>query len=133
MKRLIVLAACLSLVLLLAACGPGGPQPVSLNFTGTDSFEFNPRTATAQTGSEVTVTLDNTGILEHSWTLVGQGVDPLTATEADVLGSAGSGVVPGGGNSTFTFTAPAPGAYIYVCTVPGHAAGGMVGTLTVTD
>jgi mono/diheme cytochrome c family protein len=39
-------------------------------------------------------------------------------------------VVNEGGTSTFTATLDA-GEYTYLCTVPGHAEGGMVGTLTV--
>ncbi len=32
-----------------------------------------------------------------------------------------------------TFAAPAAGTYTFVCVVPGYAAGGMAGILTVTD
>jgi nitrite reductase (NO-forming) len=44
-----------------------------------------------------------------------------------------SGVLPAGDSNTFTFTAPAAGTYQIVCTVPGHALGGMVGDFTVTE
>ena len=43
---------------------------------------------------------------------------------------AGGKVVEGGGVSEFSADVK-PGKYEYLCTVPGHAAGGMVGTLTV--
>ena len=33
--------------------------------------------------------------------------------------------------STATFTAPAAGNYIFLCTFPGHYVAGMKGTLTV--
>lgn len=35
------------------------------------------------------------------------------------------------GSDTIDFTIPEPGTYIYLCTVPGHYAGGMHGILTV--
>lgn len=82
-------------------------------------------------GAEVTVNLTNTGALEHNWVLVAATVEPATATVADAINQAASDVLAGGRSTTFTFTAPAAGNYSFVCTVPGHAAAGMVGALTV--
>lgn len=82
-------------------------------------------------GAEVTVNLTNTGALEHNWVLVANAVEPATATVADAINQAASDVLAGGRSTTFTFTAPAAGNYSFVCTVPGHAAAGMVGALTV--
>jgi azurin len=46
---------------------------------------------------------------------------------------ASSELLAAGSNSsdTISFQAPAPGEYVYVCTVAGHYAAGMWGTLTV--
>jgi nitrite reductase (NO-forming) len=123
---IIVLAA---LALLLAACGGGGP--VALSFEGNDSFQFTPSSATVSAGDEVEVTLNNAGALDHSWVLVAQGTDPATATDANAISNASTGTVAPGGTGTATFTAPDAGSYQFLCTVPGHAAAGMVGTLTV--
>ena len=131
MKRLVMFVTILALALLLAACGGDEPAAASLTFEGNDSLQFNPATASVPAGSEVTVTLNNAGALEHSWTLVGNDADVATVTDADAINSASTGTVAGGASDTLTFTAPAAGTYKYVCTVPGHAAGGMVGTLTV--
>jgi nitrite reductase (NO-forming) len=80
------------------------------------------------------VTFNNTGALEHDWMLVADGADVAALTAEDALDPAAhSGVLPAGQSNTFTFTAPAAGAYQFVCTVPGHAVGGMVGTFTVTE
>ena len=134
MKRLLVFVVCLAIILLLAACGggaPAGPEPVSYTVEGYDDFRFEPADVTATEGAEVTVNFENEGVLEHSWVLVGRGVEPEVATLEDALAGATSGTVPAGESETFTFTAPPAGTYTVVCTVPGHAIGGMVGTLTV--
>jgi uncharacterized cupredoxin-like copper-binding protein len=134
MKRLTLIVTGLVLVILLAACnGTAAPQPVTLTFDGNDAFQFIPPNESVPAGAQVTVTFNNVGVLEHTWTLIPPGVDPLIATEMDMLGTAGSGVLAGGESATFTFTAPEPGSYTFVCTIAGHAAGGMVGTLTVTS
>ena len=135
MKRLLVLVVCLAIALLLAACGggaPAGPEPVSHTVAGYDDFRFEPADVTATEGAEVTINFENEGVLEHSWVLVGRGVDPIEASLEDALAGATSGIVPVGESETFTFTAPPAGDYTVVCTVPGHAVGGMVGTLTVS-
>lgn len=137
MKKYTLLLAVSAFLLLLPACGgtaePAGPEPVSLTFTGGDDFRYDPPTATVPTGAEVTVTYENSGALEHNWLLISDRADATTATDTDAIGGATSGVIPGGTSATFNFVAPAAGDYQYVCTVPGHAAAGMVGTLTVTQ
>lgn len=132
MKRLLMFVTILALALLLAACGgDDAPEATALTFEGTDSLQFNPATASVPAGSEVTVTFNNSGALEHSWALVANDADTATVTDANAISSAATGAVAGGSTDTLTFTAPAAGTYKYVCTIPGHAAGGMTGTLTV--
>jgi uncharacterized cupredoxin-like copper-binding protein len=36
-----------------------------------------------------------------------------------------------GASETLSFTAPEAGTYTFICTYPGHYAGGMQGTFTV--
>lgn len=124
----IVLAA---MALLLAACGGGDDGPVALSFEGSDTFQFTPSSASVSAGDEVEVTLTNAGALEHSWVLVSGDADAATVTEADAINNASTGTVAGGETGSVTFTAPDAGTYQFVCTVPGHAAAGMVGTFTV--
>lgn len=131
MKRLAILFSLLALAVLLVACGGGGPEAASLSFDGEDSFKFTPASASVAAGAEVTVTFNNKGTLAHSWVLIATGVDPTTATDANAMGGAATGEVAAGQSKSITFTAPAAGTYTFVCTVPGHAAGGMVGALTV--
>ena len=105
-------------------------QPITLKFEGQDIL-FDVTEATVKSGQEVTVELNNVGTLEHSWVLISDRVDPLLATEADALLGANSGVVAGGESTSFTFFAPSPGDYIFVCTIEGHAAAGMLGDFKV--
>lgn len=140
-KKIAVLFAVLAIALLMAACGGGGggsettaPEPVTLSFAGFDEFRYDPEAASAPAGAQVTVNFTNEGVLEHDWMLAAEGVDLAAVTAEDaVVPAAHSGVIAGGATNTFSFTAPAAGTYQIVCTVPGHAAAGMVGTFTVTQ
>jgi nitrite reductase (NO-forming) len=60
----------------------------------------------------------NTGAVEHDFVING------------VSGGQGARIQPG--QNTFINTTLTPGVYKYVCTVKGHDALGMIGTLTVT-
>lgn len=136
MKKIVTLALLL-FAFTLAACGGSdtgstntGGGPVTLDFKGQD-IAFDKTSATANAGQSITVNFSNIGSLEHNWILVPPGTDPLTAKQEDALSGANSGTVAAGETKTFTFTAPPAGSYTFVCTVEGHAAAGMVGTLTV--
>jgi nitrite reductase (NO-forming) len=139
MKRISFLFVLLVVVLVAAACGGGGgsqeesaePEVFRAAVQGFDSFDYDPTSLTVPAGSNVTITLENAGALEHSWLLVPADVDPATVTEEDVINGATSGNVPAGESARISFEAPEPGTYQYVCHIPGHAAGGMVGTFTV--
>jgi uncharacterized cupredoxin-like copper-binding protein len=102
-----------------------------------DTFAFDPMDLTVTAGQAVNLTLDNTGqALEHSWVLV---TADMTLDDAKAIQDQGDAdkklfearVAPGETSSS-TFTAPdTAGTYIVVCAVPGHAAGGMTGSLIV--
>lgn len=135
MRRFYFYILFLLVSLLFVACGGGDgqtnePATTTLTVAGFDDFRFEPVDVSAPAGSQVTVNFDNQGALEHSWVLLPQGTDPLAASPDDALGGANSGIVPAGEQQSFTFSAPPAGTYPVVCTVPGHAAGGMVGTFT---
>lgn len=130
MKRFSLFIVVLLTGLMLAACGgaePAGPAPVTIDVTGYDEFRFDPAEITVEAGAEVTLNFQNAGALEHNWLLVSQAVDVASATEADALAGANTGVIGAGQSTTITFTAPPAGTYTIVCTVPGHAVGGMTG------
>ncbi len=142
MKKLSLLVIMLMTALMLAACGGGGsegeaaapaePTGTTLDYVGYDEFRYDPETAEVATGTDVTINFKNDGALEHNWLLASSRVDVTDVTESDALAGATSGVIAGGTDTTFTFTAPPPGEYKIVCTVPGHAAAGMVADFIVT-
>jgi nitrite reductase (NO-forming) len=79
-------------------------------------FDLKPGT-TIPCGT-VTFNQSNSGTIAHNFALEG------------VAGATGAIINPG---QTATFTvALKPGKYTYICDVSGHAAAGMIGTLTVT-
>jgi plastocyanin len=85
----------------------------------------NPPVWQVNSGSEVTIRMENMGALEHNWAVLKAGEDiPVPFDEAEhedkLLFSAGN-VAAGAGNEV-SFAAPEPGEYNVVCTVPGHAA-----------
>ena len=81
----------------------------------TGALAFTSDKASAPAGP-VTVASPNESPIQHNIALKPGGpVGPVVGT---------------GGNSTFKFTLK-PGTYTFYCSVPGHEAGGMRGTLTV--
>src|SRR6266511_4168634 len=87
-----------------------GPEVLRLEVK---SARFSESQLTA-TGRTVTVRVTNHDLFWHTFTIAELGIDLK---------------LPVGGEKELTFTAP-PGAYTYVCAVPGHATF-MRGTLTV--
>ena len=86
---------------------------------GTDTLKWQPNTVTAKAGSQVTLTINNTGNTAHTFVSPGLGVSNATD-------------VATGKTTTVSFTAPtAPGAYQFWCNIPGHAEAGMVGEVIV--
>lgn len=132
MKRTITLFAVLLLAMTLAACGGGSdsgsegeasppagdsaPAAIgeSVDVSATE-FAFDPAELSAPADTDVTVNLTNNGSVEHDWVIRDQDVKAVATP---------------GQTGTATFNLPA-GAYTFYCSIPGHEAAGMVGTLTV--
>ncbi len=122
-----------------------GPVTIDIGSDG-ENLAFNKTTLTAPSGQQVTLNMkNNSAAQQHNWVLISGGDDVASAIategltaglESDYLPAdkskiiAHTGVVEGGASESITFTAPAPGTYIYICTVPGHYPL-MQGTLTV--
>ncbi|HMQ51103.1 MAG TPA: cupredoxin domain-containing protein [Anaerolineae bacterium] len=138
----------------LAACGGGGgaaepaaqapaaAQPASIAVVMHDIYygETNdnaqtPPTWTVPANAEITVNMDNKGVLEHNWAVVKQGEEvPEPFVEADNAGVIleDTGLVPGGQTTSAQIPALLPGEYKVICTVVGHYPL-MQGRLVVTE
>ena len=108
----------------------------------TDEFRFTIDSLTAKSGEEVTLRFSNNAVTQqHNWVMVQDGtkdevataglVDPvnwLNPGDPNVIASIR--LLNPGESVQVTFTAPAAGAYQFVCTYPGHNAT-MFGTFEV--
>ena len=92
-----------------------GALTIPADPSGALAFSFGKATATA---GKVTFNMPNQSPVTHNIAIQGNG-------------ASGAGAFVGhGGTSTFSVTLK-PGTYTFYCQVPGHAAAGMKGTLTV--
>jgi plastocyanin len=108
------------LLLLAAASGCGSDEPVrppGPNEIVMTEYEFTPRNAAVDRGTELTVR--NEGQIAHNLT-VEQGGEKLIGTDSFL-----------GGRTKTLRVDLRPGRYKIVCTVPGHEQLGMVGSLRV--
>jgi len=111
-----------------------------------DTMAFDKTKLTVPAGSEVHLRFKNNGkqeVMQHNWVLVNPGKEAAVAAEGLAKAPTAGYLVPGpdvlafapitkpGETSEVTFKAPAPGAYPYICTYPGHYIL-MHGVLTVT-
>ena len=82
-----------------------------------DDFGFNPETVTIEIGDPVNLTVVNRGVVPHDFVVPGLDLRiPVSAGEQATVG-----LVPA-----------SAGSFQILCSYPGHAQQGMVGTLIVT-
>jgi plastocyanin len=99
-----------------AAGGAGHALSISANPEG--QLKYSTSTLTAKSG-KVAITFTNAASLGHNLTVASPSGAQLGATETF-----------NGGSRTLSLNLT-PGVYKFYCTVPGHRAAGMEGTLTV--
>ncbi len=111
-----------------------GPSNAGLNFDGTAGGHL---VFTVPVGARVRLTLVNRGALPHSLQVVpGTASPPPAALPQPAFPGAetpspGVGTGPGQ-TAEATFVARAPGRYLLICGVPGHAVAGMYAVLDVS-
>ncbi len=99
-----------------------------------NQMKYNKTKLTVKTGAKVHLEFHNNStlaVLPHNWVLVKPGTEAKVA-KAELANKAQGYVAPNpdiiahtplaekGKTVDVTFTAPAPGTYPYICTVPGH-------------
>jgi uncharacterized cupredoxin-like copper-binding protein/mono/diheme cytochrome c family protein len=92
--------------------GGEAAQPITVDLV---DVAFNPPDITVKANTPTTVTLTNKGQSEHTFTVPDLGIDEHLAPAQ---------------TKEITINAAA-GTYEITCSIPGHAAAGMVGTLTI--
>lgn len=122
------------IVLVLSACGSGGPD-TSIDATMRE-FEFSPADWEVAAGETITIELTNDGSVEHEWVILQSGVTiaseaELPETEEELLANFvyWEDEVEPGESKTLTFEAPAAGTYQVICAIEGHFDAGMEGEL----
>ncbi len=90
---------------------------LSLDSDPTGALAFSAGKATAPSGS-LELVMKNLASIQHNIAIEGNGVNK-------------KGAVVGKGQTSDVKVTLKPGKYTFLCTVPGHADGGMKGTLTV--
>jgi azurin len=146
-SRTLALVVLTAIAVALTACGGGssgggsaggagsGPIVIEIASKGEELF-FDKTELRVSAGQVVTLRFkNNSAVQQHNWILI-KGGDAEAAAIANAGLTAGpaanylpedkSNIIAASplanGNETVevTFTAPAPGTYLYICTVPGH-------------
>jgi len=128
----------LVLAVLLTACA-GTSQPATDIMLEAKDFTYNPVSITVPAGQPVTLTLKNTGKVEHDFVVEKINVTDVEASDSgpaehhqmnqleyDLHFFAKTGEI-----AVLQFTAMEPGTYEVFCSIEGHREAGMVGELIV--
>lgn len=127
----------------LAACA-SEPEPLEVSMQASE-FRFEPATIEVMAGQQVTVSMQNTGTVEHDFVIMEIPMEEM-ATEADPEEEGHSSEEMGmemdpalhmaamaGMSDSLTFVPTQPGTYEFFCAVAGHKEAGMVGSLIVRE
>jgi plastocyanin len=129
-RTIVVLSIFVMGAIFLAACGPGGPEKISVTTT---EFKFEPTSWTVTAGKQVELELKNDGALEHEWVIIKKGMQVTIPFDDDDEEKVYWEMEAAPRETkTETFTAPSEaGTYTVVCGTPAHLEQGMAGTLIV--
>jgi uncharacterized cupredoxin-like copper-binding protein len=127
-KYSILILAVLALV--VSGCAKNYDTKLTVDLT---DFTFTPAEYTVPAGQEITLTLTNSGTVEHEFVIMkfGQAVS-IPFDDNDEGNIYWEVEVEPGDGTTVTFTAPSDlGEYQIVCGTSGHLENGMIGKMTV--
>jgi uncharacterized cupredoxin-like copper-binding protein len=140
--------------LTLAACGGGASSGGSEGGAGGaltvtpdgENLAFKPVELKVKAGSSVSLAFNNSSTAQqHNIVIVNGGDDVAAKVDEESIAAGAPDYIPAdkanivaatkmlapGSSETVSFTAPAAGTYVFLCTYPGHYAAGMKGTLVV--
>jgi azurin len=128
-----------------------------IEVTATDKagkYLFEPAVINAKPGELLRIRMKSVSVamakmpkaaMSHNFVLIKAGVDPQQFANSGIPAGFAAGYIPAdkkdviaatplagvGETVEVSFKAPAAGSYPYICTFPGHLAGGMKGSLVV--
>ena len=130
-RMLVLLPALAALALALSACGGDGSEDAATSFeVEGKEFAFVADSWEVAADRDVTVTFNNAGTIEHNWSVLSSTISSDDEFAQDLVIFKVATISDGSSTGTFNFP---PGTYQVICTVPGHFAGGMEGTLRVVE
>jgi uncharacterized cupredoxin-like copper-binding protein len=127
-KRALLLGVLL--VGLSTSCASERPDHVTIDF---HYSHFSPSVVVVPAGVKMTFTLRNDDPIDHEWIVGPPEVHEIHrhGTEAVHEHRPTEVTVPALSSRVTTITFDEPGAYAYICHLPGHEEYGMMGTLLV--
>ena len=151
-RQTLVLVLGFALSAPLAGLASTDPVPRTVKIIAGDDMKFSVTQITAKRGERLKIVLTSKGTLPkiakaHNVVVLDKGTDTNAFVNASAMARATDFIAPalkkqvlaatklaGNGETVeVTFTVPkVAGRYDFVCTFPGHIAGGMRGVLTVT-
>jgi uncharacterized cupredoxin-like copper-binding protein len=132
LKKLALGIAAATTILSLAACSSATSAGTAIAVVTTD-YKFAPTSWTVSKGQSVSLTLQNTGALDHEWVLLKKDTAVTLPFDDDDEDKVYWEIEANPGQTqTGTFTAPAEaGTYTVVCGTPAHLEQGMEAELVV--
>lgn len=135
---------------------PTAPGQSEIAVTMSDELLFDPDEIEARVGQPVQLSFQNSGTTLHDFTVEEIEVEDVMSEGSQASPTGGHGMatataapgghggdtsseydlhvaVDGGSSGMLEFTPTEAGEYEFICTVTGHAEGGMAGTLIVSD
>jgi uncharacterized cupredoxin-like copper-binding protein len=131
----------LVLAILLTGCAGVSQTETEITVEATD-FAYNPVSITVPAGQPITLTLNNTGAVEHDFVVDKINVTDVEASDTGPAAHHQMGEMPdydlhfyakAGENAVLKFTPLEPGTYEIFCSIEGHKEAGMIGKLIVVD
>lgn len=126
MRTILILVPVLAA--LLAPAAHAEDIEVQLHELESGGFHVLPDAMNAQVGETMNLTVINQGQIAHDLVVCGDGPTPPSDCK-DIWGFITP--IQAGQSAKLTAVPKKAGTFTYYCSLPGHAAGGMRGTLTV--
>ena len=124
---------------MLTACGGSKQATTQITLDATE-FAYSPVSVTVPVGEPVSLTLQNSGLVEHDFVIekINASIDVLKDSGSDAHHAHGAEAnydlhfsAQPGETSAIQVTISEPGTYTFFCSVAGHKEAGMLGELLV--